>query len=610
METAKIHPVWRTLLWLVIAGIGGLAVFGLSYAAFPYAAFRALFDALSSDGDASGYSSAFHGVLAPRLVVVGGLAATVLVTALLKRRWVNSMADRLGDDARIVGQRLRETFLDTFITCPLPIRLAFALVFAVGIGLRLIFLNQPIVNDEAATYLWFASEPLWLTVSKYPFAMHHALLNVSMHFSTRLFGSAEWAIRLPVFLSGVLVIPLTHWFGTRAFGRIAGLFAAAVAAVAWPLVEYSVNARGYALGTLGFACMLGLAPFVARSGNRFAWLLGTAAATFTAYAAQSQLFAVVMAGLWIVFLAYAEGPAGRGRGAAAELAVFGTLAGVAVLALYAPIWLPHGLHGLLSSQHQIGQPRTMPYTELFATTFGGLHYRFTIDIPAVVQAAIAVALLAALWKSRRARLLILAVGVGLIPMFAMVGNWGPPIRILTYLLVPLGVVAGQGLDELIRLARRESAGERIGALVTVAFVAWVAVAAVRSNAVTEQAAGAEPWARDIAIGEILPRLADGDVIAGGGLGPCLVYNLERYAPAAMGVRPFDGGPIGEDIYLRVCSSGAVCAKPPRSLIFVTDGRAASARMLSFFGLPADAPAHGEILVRRPDLTIIRLKGRP
>jgi uncharacterized membrane protein len=106
--------------------------------------------------------------------------------------------------------------------------------------LRIPLLTRPMGNDEAATFLYYASHPISVIVTIYGSPNNHILHSILMHASYRMFGGAEWALRLPALLAGIAIVPLTY-FASRS------LIAAALAASAPVLIDYSTDARGYTL---------------------------------------------------------------------------------------------------------------------------------------------------------------------------------------------------------------------------------------------------------------------------------------------------------------------------------------------------------------------------
>jgi len=129
-------------------------------------------------------------------------------------------------------------------------RLHYLLAFSVlvsGALIRASFLNQPIRTDEAASYLSFASRPLYVALADYSMPNNHLLNTLMMGISTRLFGLHEWSVRLPVLLLGILLLAAIYAAARALQGYRAGLLALSLAAASPRLVEYSINARGYML---------------------------------------------------------------------------------------------------------------------------------------------------------------------------------------------------------------------------------------------------------------------------------------------------------------------------------------------------------------------------
>ena len=139
-----------------------------------------------------------------------------------------------------------------------------------GVAIRAAFLFQPLRYDEGITYLMYASRPLSVGLSNYLMPNNHLLNTMLIHFSTRLFGSSVWAIRLPDFIAGVLVLPATYLVVRKLYNKWAALIATALAVPSFLLVAYSTDARGYMLQALVFLVMIVLALRVKRMRSGWA----------------------------------------------------------------------------------------------------------------------------------------------------------------------------------------------------------------------------------------------------------------------------------------------------------------------------------------------------
>ena len=147
------------------------------------------------------------------------------------------------------------------------------IIFLAGIGIRLFFINQPIRHDEAISFVTFARIPLFQSLSDYSTSNNHFLHTFFLHISYLIFGNHEWAIRLPAFFAGILIIAATYLTGRSFYNKNVGLIASAFTAISSPLISYSVNARGYTLITLFFLLSLSLIIYLKNNDNKTGWVI-------------------------------------------------------------------------------------------------------------------------------------------------------------------------------------------------------------------------------------------------------------------------------------------------------------------------------------------------
>jgi 4-amino-4-deoxy-L-arabinose transferase-like glycosyltransferase len=114
--------------------------------------------------------------------------------------------------------------------------------------------------DEAATWLYYSSKSVLYGLVSYTLPNNHVFHTVLVSISTFIFGNHPWAIRLPAFLAGVAMIPLSFATAKPFFGEGAALLTAAFVASSSVLVEFSTNARGYTLVAAIFLALIVLAP--------------------------------------------------------------------------------------------------------------------------------------------------------------------------------------------------------------------------------------------------------------------------------------------------------------------------------------------------------------
>jgi hypothetical protein len=132
-----------------------------------------------------------------------------------------------------------------------------SLLVIVGTIIRIHFLFRTMRYDEAWTFLHYASRPFLVGVSDYSAPNNHIFHTILVHLAYVLLGNRPWILRLPAFIAGLVLIPVSYLLGARADCRATGLLTALFVTISAPLIDYSVNARGYTLivlfSTLSFA---------------------------------------------------------------------------------------------------------------------------------------------------------------------------------------------------------------------------------------------------------------------------------------------------------------------------------------------------------------------
>jgi hypothetical protein len=191
---------------------------------------------------------------------------------------------------RIMGGMARERPADI---------IALLLITVIAIAVRTYYLSLPIKYDEAFTFLEYARQPLWNSISNYSSTNNHLLNTLFIHFSTSVLGNHAWALRLSDFAFGCLLVPATYVLG-RIFSKSeAALVAAALVAGSPKLVEYSVNARGYTLLAFLSIALVAIGFRLISSANVMAWagFVGVAALGFFTVPTMIYVYAAVV--LWM-----------------------------------------------------------------------------------------------------------------------------------------------------------------------------------------------------------------------------------------------------------------------------------------------------------------------
>lgn len=126
-------------------------------------------------------------------------------------------------------------------------RALLAVIILIAVLLRFPSLGeQSLWRDEAATWLQ-VNGSLAEVISRTATDNYPPLYNLLAWMSVQLFGGAEWVLRLPSAVLGVLNVALLYGLASRIGGRGAGLIAAGLLALSGYHVWYSQEARMYAL---------------------------------------------------------------------------------------------------------------------------------------------------------------------------------------------------------------------------------------------------------------------------------------------------------------------------------------------------------------------------
>ena len=206
-------------------------------------------------------------------------------------------------------------------------------ITAVGLAIRMIAWDQPVLGDELST-LWIVRHfDLAGTVRE---VSSDAEISPPLYFvlawlASKL-GSAPELVRLPALLAGVAAIPLSYLLGLRLRGRLAGLIAAAVMALSPFMVAFSVNGRAYSLMV---ALLIGstLAMLQAMRGGRPGWWVAFGLMTCLAmYSHYTAIYFLAAQLIWLLVVS----PGSR-------LPALAATAGAVVL--YLP-WVPSMLDDL------------------------------------------------------------------------------------------------------------------------------------------------------------------------------------------------------------------------------------------------------------------------
>lgn len=349
-------------------------------------------------------------------------------------------------------------------------RMAAIALLVIAVAVRLAHLRQTMRHDEAYTFLHFVSRPFASAISEYGYPNNHLLHTVLAWVTTRLFGDSPIALRLPVFVAGVFVVPAVYLLARRFTDRSASLFAMALTAV-WPaLVLYSTNARGYSIIFLAFISMLMLGDEVIDTSSPRTWLGVAAAFALGMFTVPIMLYPGGAALLWIAVEKTRRHGIAAARAMLPRFGVTAAVAGALTLLAYLPLMRRAGVESLVSNKYvtPLSPPAFLSTLPSFA---GSLHESLVLGVPwPVLGILTAAGVIGMVWpregRGRRLALALTVLAWSVLLLVAM--RRTPPGRVWLF-LVPLGCVyAGAGLSLAID---RVASAARVNARVTSGAVA-------------------------------------------------------------------------------------------------------------------------------------------
>ena len=326
-------------------------------------------------------------------------------------------------------------------------RLACVGIALIAVAIRVIHLDQPMRLDEARTFLDYVIRPLPDAISNYNIPNNHLFHTLLAWTSTRLFGDAEWSVRLPAFLAGVLTVWMTYVAARALADEGAALIASALAAVLPGLVLYATNARGYSMVTLAFVVLIVLANRIASEESAARWLGFGIVVALGFATVPAMLYPAGAVSLWL-FAEHARrhGPSSALRFALRLAAVLAVAVAIAALA-YLPAIERFGVASITANKFVTPYPWPL-FVDSLPRFAQRLRDTLGLGIPTLLLAALAAgALIPLVIRSpERGRLATLAAATGLwcVALLVMTRR-APPPRVWLFLAPLLCVYAGIGL---------------------------------------------------------------------------------------------------------------------------------------------------------------------
>ncbi len=338
---------WYAIL-LILFGTGAIL---LLFSIAPYSILKSSLDYLAKDGNFARFTLSFYQITRLPFLLLGGLSLVFGIFSAWQARqtqillndglqFIRRIALRVPEDFRRLQFQRNWKFSLTWEGGALLCILLFA------VAARLIFLQRGIEYDEAYTYMEFARHSFWQVMSDYSVPNNHVFHTLLVKVATLLFGNAPWAIRIPTFLAGLLILPAAFAVGKQFYQSKLGLFAAGLLAAAPVMVFYSANARGYTLVALFTLLLFLLADQARQQKNLILWMLMILVTGLGFYTIPIMLYPFGIVSTWLLLAGLTNeiDPAYGGiKGWLRYLIGFGMCAAILSVCFYLPIFTSNGI---------------------------------------------------------------------------------------------------------------------------------------------------------------------------------------------------------------------------------------------------------------------------
>jgi hypothetical protein len=326
------------------------------------------------------------------------------------------------------------------------------MALVIGVAIRGYYLAQPMRYDEAYTFLNFA-DTYFSRVFFYPLPNNHVFHTLLVKLSTLIWSPHPVTIRLPAFVAGIGLIPLTFYLCR--YLKISGILATIGVAVCPYLVLYSTNARGFTILMFLTVLMILIGIQIAEDITLRKITLFAIAASFGMFTMPSMMMAISGILFWLTCLLVIRGNSIR-ESLVNFLIPCSLLIVLITTLLYIPVIIvSDGIESIVANDFVKSQPihefvsQVLPHLQQ-------VYIYFTRDIPKAALLALfvlsVIGILASI-KNRDWKLLLLLPGVllGSALVFGL-RHRIPFVRTWIYTIPLFLILADAGFSALLNVA--------------------------------------------------------------------------------------------------------------------------------------------------------------
>jgi Dolichyl-phosphate-mannose-protein mannosyltransferase len=433
---SKSSYIFVLLIAVLLLACVGVGLYGESMS---YEQAKSFVDSLSDDQVDFFDEYYFHMIL-DKMWLGLGLLAGLAVVLLFLSKWVAVELDRLMMVYQSFISDMMQGIRDGWQDLSPWGKGILTGITLLGIGLRLLYINDGLEYDESFSYLFFASRPLYVGLSYYQLPNNHLLYTMFMHIGIQIFGTSAWAVRLPALIFGIAAIPVTYYLGRRVLNANAGLIAAMLVSTSHWMIRYSTQGRGYSLQLLFILLMALLAFYLRERNNRAAWLNMSMLAALTVHTIPTGIYPVTFLWVWMAqALKYPMGTRLR------YLIGYGFQAVVVAAILYLPVFIVSGARSVIANQYVISLTGS-EWKEQIPQWIAGFHDYAVGTLPVALQIVLLIAIIAGIvlhsWKRKPWPFIVPLVVVTL--AMIVIQQVHPFTRVWTYVVPFLAIAAASG----------------------------------------------------------------------------------------------------------------------------------------------------------------------
>lgn len=430
--------------------------------------------------------------------------------------------------------------------------LLLSVITALAVILRLRYLCQPMRYDEVTTLVSYASKPFYVVLSVYTAPNNHVLHTILVRCAYLLFGSQNWALRLPTLVAGMCVVPATYAVTRTLYGQGGAALAAGLVGTSSTMIEYSTFARGYTLLCLFSLMLFWLAAFLARNHNWAGWVLLGLLGAFGFYTIPIMLYPYATVAAWLMLSSLVGDTTAPPRTILMGILVASAVAGFVAFWLYSPIFLISGPRVVFANRW-VEPLKTSVFVRNLPPSLASTWRAWNRDWPVALTWILGVGFaISLIWSRRCGRYRIpfpLAIVAAVVPVL-LAQRVVPFERVWLFALPIFLASASAGLALVVSIADLRTKSSRVLPISVVLISVWAAVGVWRGNSVylANEARGLEQTA-----GFLKTDLEPGDSVL---TGQWQKHSLTYYLEAAGVSSQFIDAPISHNVFVVVSEVGS------------------------------------------------------